>query len=219
MIDYERARETMVDNQLRTSAITDRRLLAAMGEVPREVFVPEARRSLAYVDVAHQLAGSSGRSLSQPAPFARLVQLAEIAPEETVLDVGAGTGYSAAVLARLANNVVALESDPALVEAARQNVAAVGADNVSVIEGALDAGAAEQGPYDVILIEGAVAEVPAPLLRQLKQGGRLVALVRRGPAAVANVFVRTGDDFAPRTEFNTSLPPLTIEARPDAFIF
>lgn len=219
MTDFEHARKAMVDNQLRTSAITDRRLLAAMGAVPREIFVPEARRSLAYIDEAHKLPGPSGRSLAAPAPFARLVQLADIEADDIVLDVGTGTGYSAAVLARLAASVVALESDPALLQSARDNLKQVGVENVALIEAPLDAGAPKQGPYDAIILEGAVREVPEKLLKQLKEGGRLVALIRTGATAVANVYVRTGDDFAPRAEFNTSLPPLTPERPPDTFVF
>lgn len=219
MIDFERARKAMVDNQLRTSAITDRRLLGAMGEIPREQFVPEARRSLAYIDEAHRLPGGSARALPPPAPFAQLVQLAGVGPTDTVLDVGTGNGYSAAVLARLAGTVVALESDAGLAAEARANLAAVGAGTVEVIEGPLDAGASRKGPYDAIVIEGAVAAVPDKLFGQLREGGRLVALIRSGATAVAHVFVRSGDDFAGRATFNTTLPPLTREEPASTFVF
>jgi protein-L-isoaspartate(D-aspartate) O-methyltransferase len=219
MTDYERARTLMVDNQLRTSAVTDRRLLAAMGAVPRELFVPEARRSVAYIDEAHALLGPSGRSLPAPAPFARLVQLAALDADDLVLDVGAGNGYSTAVLARLAGKVVAVESDPTLAKAAKDNLAALGVASATVVEAPLDAGAPKQGPYDAIILEGAVAEVPEKLLKQLKQGGRLVALIRRGGTSVANLFVRFGDEFAPRAEFDISLPPLTREPPVEAFVF
>ena len=219
MTDFERARKAMVDNQLRTSSITDRRLLTAMGELPRERFVPETRQDLAYIDEAHRLPSPSGRSLPPPAPFARLVPLCEIGPEDTVLDVGAGNGYSSAVLARLGAKVVALESDAGLATQARENLAAVGAGSVTVVEGPLEAGAPKHAPYDVILIDGAVAEVPDKLFRQLKQGGRLVALIKKGATAVAHVYVRTGDEFAGRAEFNTSLPPLQQEQPAEKFVF
>jgi protein-L-isoaspartate(D-aspartate) O-methyltransferase len=219
MIDFERARKAMVDNQLRTSAITDRRLLAAMGQVPREIFVPEPRRSLAYIDEAHVLPGPAHRALPPPAPFAQLVQLGTIGPEDSVLDVGAGNGYSSAVLAQLAGRVIALESDVGLAAEARENLAAVGAHTVTVIEGPLDAGAPEQGPYDAILIEGAVREVPHKLFDQLKQGGRLVALIKQRGTPVAHVFVRSGDEFAGRAAFNANLPPLRQEPPAEEFVF
>ena len=219
MTDYVRARKAMVDNQLLTSGITDRRILAAMGDVPRELFVPAARAPLAYFDEAHALQGPSGRSLAAPAPFGKLVQLAAVTSGESVLDVGIGTGYSAAVLARLAGKVVALESDGHLAAAARATLSQLGAGAVSVVEGPLEAGVAKHGPYDVIIIEGAVSEVPAKLFSQLKEGGRLVALVRTGAAAVANLFVRSGNDFAARPEFNTTMPPLTSERPAETFVF
>jgi protein-L-isoaspartate(D-aspartate) O-methyltransferase len=208
-----------VDNQLRTSSITDRRLLGAMGELPRELFVPESRRSLAYIDETHVLPGGSGRALPAPAPFARLVQLAQIGPQDTVLDVGTGSGYSAAVLAQLARKVVALESDASLAAAARENLKSLGIANVEVIEGALDAGAPKHGPFDAIVVEGAVTAVSQRLFGQLKEGGRLVALIRKGSTAVANVYVRSGDEFAARAEFDANLPPLTREAPGDGFVF
>lgn len=219
MTDFAHARRTMVDNQLLTGGVIDRRILSAMGEVPREVFVPDARRGLAYIDDSHALPGPSGRAIPAPTPFGRLVQLAEVDKTDSVLDVGTGTGYSAAVLSHLAGSVCALESDAALVAAARENVEQVGAENVTVVQGGLFDGAPGHAPFDVIVLEGAVADVPNALLAQLKEGGRLVAIVRRGASSVANVFVRQGDEFAPRVEFNATMPPLLREAPADTFVF
>ena len=221
MTDFAAARQKMVDNQLRTSAITDRRVLAVMAQVPREVFVPEERRELSYIDEAHRLPSSDGVAhyLAAPAPFARLVQLARIESDDRVLDVGCGTGYSAAVLAGLAAQVVATESDTGLAGTARAQLAALGLGNVEVVEAPADAGARDRGPFDVIVLEGAVNDVPAPLLAQLADGGRLVALLRRGASAVAHLYVRSGDDVAGRPQFNTTLPPLPMAPRPSEFVF
>lgn len=219
MIDFDRARRAMVDNQLRTTGVTDRRILGVMGQVPREIFVPEHRQVLAYADSPHELPGPSGRSLPPPVPFALMLQLASIGPQDSVLDVGTGTGYSAAVISRLAGSVTALESDEELLAAAHANLAAVEAPNVTLMRGQLLGGAPKQGPFDVILVEGTVDEVPDALLRQLKEGGRLVALVRTGAAAAANVFVRHGTEFSPRVEFNATMPPLVRQQRPETFVF
>ncbi len=217
MADFATARRRMVDNQLRTSNVTDRRILTAMDEVPRERFIPEARQALAYVDAAHDL--GAGRSLAAPAPFAKLVQLAEIGPADVVLDVGAGSGYSTAVLARLAAQVTGLESDPALAGQARALLAGLGAANAAVAEGALDGAGQPHGTYDAIIFEGAVASVPEPFFALLKEGGRLVALVRHNGAGVAHVYVKSGGRVASRAEFNTALPPLAVAPREVMFEF
>ena len=215
MMDFARARRMMVDNQLRTAGITDRRLLAALSQVPRELFVPAARRPLAYTDTTHPV--GNGRALGAPAPFARLVQLAAIDGADHVLDLGCGTGYSAAILAGLAESVVAVEPDVALAAEARATLAELGVANVSVIEGDIETAGKSSGPYDVILIEGAVPAVPEILFTQLKPDGRLVALVSLdGRPAVAHLFARSGKGIAARAEFDAQLPPL---ARPDADIF
>jgi protein-L-isoaspartate(D-aspartate) O-methyltransferase len=220
MIDFAAARKKMVENQLRTSSITDRRLLAVMAEVPRELFVPENRRDLAYIDEVHLLPAAVGRRyLPAPAPFARLVQLARIATSDKVLDVGCATGYSAAVLAALAASVVAIESEPGLAAAARANLAALSIDNVHVLESDLDAGDPAGGPYDVIMLEGLVDRVPSALLDQLAENGRLVALERQGATAVAHLYVKSARDVASRAEFNTSLPPLNALKAPPTFTF
>jgi len=220
MIDFAAARKKMVENQLRTSAITDRRLLAAMAQVPRENFVPAGRRDLAYIDEAHLLTGSgTPRYLSAPAPFGKLVQLAEVNTSDKLLDLGCTTGYSAAVLASLCDQVVAVESDPVLAAAARLNLAALGIGNAKIIEAPIESGARSEGPFDVIILEGAVDLVPDALLAQLADGGRLVALIRQGAAAAAHLFVKSGRDVASRTEFNTTLPPLPGGEAPAEFVF
>ena len=216
MTDYARARTLMVDNQLRTNGITDRRLLGVMGEVPRETFVPPARQPLAYIDEAHPL--SASRKLGPPVPFAKLIQLARIEHTDHVLDVGCGTGYSAAVIGGLALQVTAVEDDPALASAARKNLAAVGVRNASVVEGAI-APAAQQDAYDVVVVEGTLDQVPQTLLDLLKVEGRLVAYVSAsGKVPVAHLFAKSGKGIAARSDFDGRLPPLT-KSEADAFVF
>jgi protein-L-isoaspartate(D-aspartate) O-methyltransferase len=215
-MDFARARKLMVDNQLRTSGITDRRLLVAMGEVPREKFVPEVRQGLAYIDEA--LAVGGGRKLAAPAPFAKIVQLAAIEHDEKVLELGCGTGYSAAVLGRLAAEVVAVEDQPALAAKARATLGELGVDNVTVVEGVLVTAGRAHGPYDVIVLEGAVSAVPDGLLDQLKPDGRLVALIAGRGKAVAHLFAKSGKGIAASAAFDASLPPLMAPTDP-AFVF
>ena len=214
MTDYARARTLMVDNQLRTSGLPDRRLLGVMGEVPRETFVPAARQALAYIDEAHPL--NATRKLGPPVPFAKLIQLASIEHSDHVLDVGCGTGYSAAVIAALAAQVVAGEDDPALSSAAKKILTAVGAGNASVADASA---ATQQGPFDVIVVEGTLAEVPQALLDALKTEGRLVAYVgSSGKVPVAHLFAKSGKGIAARADFDGRLPPLA-KTDSDAFVF
>jgi protein-L-isoaspartate(D-aspartate) O-methyltransferase len=217
MTDFDRARKLMVDNQLRTAGITDRRLLGAMGEVPREQFVPEVRRGLAYIDEAIPVGG--GRKLGAPAPFAKLIQLAEIDHSDHVLDLGCGTGYSAAVIAQLAGTVVAVETDTALAATARTALAATGVTNVTVVEGALETSGKARGPYDVIVVEGVVEAVADALFAQLKPEGRIVALIAApGRPAVGHLFARSGKGVAALAAFDARLPPLAAK-RDDGFVF
>jgi len=217
MIDFERARKIMVDNQLRTSGITDRRVLSAMGEIPREKFVPAVRHGLAYIDGAQPL--NATRSLGAPAPFARLVQLAAIEHTDRVLDLGCATGYSSAVLSRLAASVVAVEEDPLLASAARDNLASLGITNVTVVEGAFARAASDHAPFDVAIVEGALAEVPQAFLAQLKPEGRLVALIAAaGKPPVAHLFVKSGRAVSSSAAFDARLPPLSRPADP-GFVF
>ncbi len=220
MTDYAAARTIMVDTQVRTEGVTDYRIIRAMGEVPRERFVPASARPFAYTD-ADILVKEDGhhRRLMRPATLARLIQAAEIAPTDFVLVVGCATGYSAAVIASLATAVIALESDERLASEASQTLMALGAGNLAVVTGPLEQGYPSEGPYDVIFIDGAVEEVPAALFDQLKEGGRLVAVVGYGRAAPAMVFTRTDDDIGGRAVFDAFVPALPGFAKPRAFVF
>lgn len=224
MPDYAVQRRTMVDRQVRTFDVVDHRVIMAMEAVPREPFLPVSQRPFAYSDaevvVKPPLPGRDpGRELMTPAAFARLLQLATIRPDEIVLDVGCATGYSAAVLARLANSVVALEADADLAAAAMTTLIDLGVDNAAVVTHPLHEGYPSEAPYDVIVLEGAVEEVPDALLRQLKDGGRLVAIVGHGLAASGRLFTRTGDEFGDRAAFNAPAPPLPGFQRRPAFAF
>jgi len=217
MSEFERARRFMVDNQLRTSNITDRRILSVMGRVPRERFVPPARQDIAYIDDSHRFGGQSNRAMLAPAPFAKLIQLAEIEPQDTILDIGSASGYSVAVLADLGKQVTGVESDPELVAKANANLAALDITNARVVEGSFSA--PPSGVFDVIVIEGAVEAVPETLFAGLAEGGRLVALLQMGATAVANIYVKSGQSVAGRATFNSSAPLLEIEARESEFVF
>ena len=204
--DFAGLRTKMVDGQVRTTDVTSLDLLDALLAVPREEFVPAARKSLAYIDEDLEIAPA--RYLMEPSPFARLVQLAAIKPGDFVLDIGAGTGYSSAVLSKLAGAVVALEEDAALAARAQGVLSNLGYDTVAVVEGPLREGYAAQGPYDVILIEGAVQSVPDEIIAQLKDDGRLVVVEGVGNAGVARLYVKQGGVTSPRRAFNAAVRPL-----------
>ncbi len=212
MPNFDDLRTKMVDNQLRTTDVTEKPLLQAFLDVPREKFVPDARLPLAYIDddvlVLPATLSTGARYLMQPSPFAKLVQLANIQPDDVVLDVGSATGYSAAVLSRIAGSVIALESDETLAKQASGTLSNLGFDNVVVVNGPLVKGYPSEAPYDVVIIEGSVDQVPGTLFDQLKDGGRLAVVVGAGNAGKAMLYGKNDGIVSGRRAFNSAVKPL-----------
>jgi protein-L-isoaspartate(D-aspartate) O-methyltransferase len=222
MIDFAAARRMMVDGQVRTSDVTDLRLIEVMRELPRERFVPETKTALAYLDLDIPLTegeGAPGRRLLKPMVLAKLIQAAEIHGHDHVLDVGCATGYSSAILGELAGSVLALEQDPSLARLAEKALRAEGAANITVVVGTLTEGWPAGAPYDVILLNGATEVAPKALLGQLKDGGRLVCVQGRAPAAKAMLFRAFGQEVSGRPIFDAGAPLLPGFAEPATFVF
>jgi protein-L-isoaspartate(D-aspartate) O-methyltransferase len=215
-MDYKAARHMMVEAQLRTNRVINPGLIEALESVPREIFVPKQMAGGAYVDGPVPL--GNGRALMEPMVFGRMAQIAEIQSTDVVLDVGCGSGYSAAVLSHLASTVVALESDSELAGRASAALATLGVDNVAVVTGALQDGDAGHGPYDVIIIEGQIPAVPAKLLNQLAEGGRLLAVVDNGAGpGRATLYSRFGGVVSHRVVFDATAGRLPGFVAPAGF--
>lgn len=223
MIDFVELRRGMVDGQVRPNDVTDHRIVGAMLDIPREKFVPADLKSLAYIDddlLIHPASGSSpARYLMEPMMIARLVQLADVDEKDHVLAIGAGTGYGAAVLGQLAQQVVALEEDADLAGRANAILSELGVGNVAVMQGPLAAGWAAEADYDLILIEGGVEVIPDRLFAQLKEGGRLVAVVGNGGAARATLFTKVAGQPSERIAFNAAVPALPGFQAAPRFVF
>lgn len=217
MIDFEAARAKMVDGQIRTTDVTSHSVLSAFLSVPREAFVPDHLKALAYVD--EDLHIGAGRYIMDPSPLAKLLQLAEITSADVVLEVAAGTGYVSALLSRLAGSVIALESDADLAAKAKATLANMDAQNVTVVTGALEAGYAAKAPYDVIFINGAVEQVPDALFAQLREGGRLLTVVGHGHSARATVFIKAAGAVSSTSYFNASIRQIPGFQKAAEFVF
>ena len=221
MSDFSTARQRMVDGQVRPSDVTDIRIIEAMLAIPREAFVPEAQRPLAYLDLDIDVSASGApkRFLLRPAVTAKMVQAAEIGEADNVLVVGCASGYLAALAAHLTHKVTATECDSSLAAKASANLAALALGNVTVKTAAVADGDSTNAPFDVILLNGASEIALDGLYRQLKEGGRLVgAFALAGPQRAVIVTSSHGD-FGHRALFDTAIPVLPGLERPPAFVF
>jgi len=206
MSDFTARRTMMVDTQVRPSDVTKFPIIEAMLTVPREEFVPAAQREAAYMGENVNL--GQGRVLLEPRTLAKMLDALAIAPSELVLDVGSGMGYSAAVIAYLAEAVVAVEEDEAMVAEAKEALVASGSDNAVLHAGPLAEGAPEHGPYDVIVVQGGVNAMPEPLLAQLKDGGRIAGLFMEGALGEVRIGHKRDGQISWRMSFNASAPLL-----------
>jgi protein-L-isoaspartate(D-aspartate) O-methyltransferase len=217
-MDFSFARHNMVECQLRPNKVTDNALLAAMGSLPREEFLPEALRSVAYAD--EDLCIAPGRYIMEPVVTGRLIQAAAPKPGDVALVVGGGAGYEAAVLARMVETVFVLESEAALSATAAKLYADLALDNVVAVEGALADGLPDQGPFNVILINGCVQVLPDSLMAQLAEGGHLVCVMDDGGSiGRATLVQRTPGGVSHRVLFDASVPLLEEFRKAPSFVF
>lgn len=219
MTDFALARRNMVEGQLRPNRVNNAGLLAILADLPRERFLPEALRSVAYADDDVPL--GNGRYMMEPMVLARLIQVLQPQAEDKAMVVAAGRGYGAAILACLAKSVTAVETDASMAAAARQTLADLGLAAVELVVGQAEQGAAASAPYDVILIEGAVREVPKAISDQLAEGGRLATVIAdpSGALGVAHLYVKQGGVVSGRPLFDAGSPPLPGFAPPARFTF
>jgi protein-L-isoaspartate(D-aspartate) O-methyltransferase len=221
MSGFAIARQKMVDGQVRTNDVTDTRILDAMLALPRELFVPEDRRALAYLDLDLDVSegGAAKRYMIKAQLIAKLLQAAEIAPTDKVLIVGSATGYAAALVSHLAAKVTATESDPALVAKGNQILSQLGFANVSLKAAAAPEGDPAEAPYDVIVLNGATEVLPERLFEQLAEGGRLVGVIATRRPARATIVTKSHGDAGHRALFDADAPVLPGMERVPTFIF
>jgi protein-L-isoaspartate(D-aspartate) O-methyltransferase len=216
MSDFQQRRVVMVDTQVRPSDVTKFPIIDAMLTVPRELYVPEGKREAAYMGENLELV--AGRVMLEARTLAKLLDALNIQPGELVLDLGAGLGYSTAVIARLAEAVIGVEEDATLAADAQKRLAEENVDNAHILAGPLRAGSTKHGPYDVIMIEGAVEVVPDAIVAQLKDGGRIGCLFMEGALGVARIGWKQGGTISWRFLFNASAPVLPGFAAASVFV-
>jgi len=216
-MDFAAARQNMVDCQILPNRVDDQRIVDALLKIPREKFVPDNLTGIAYVDEIVPLGGQ--RYVMEAMVVARLLQAAALNAEDVALSIGCGTGYATAVLAQIVDTVVAVEPDKGLAQKANENLAAIGLDNVAVVEGKLEDGNIDQGPYNVIFFDGAVQTVPDAICDQLAEGGRLVAIVAGERVGTAYLYSRFGGVISKREVFDAGTPLLPGFGKQKAFVF
>lgn len=217
MFDFTKARDHMVESQIRTSDVTDPAILKAFRTTPREKFVPKAKSALAYGDSHIKM--DEGRIMLRPRDFAKLIDAAEIRSSDIILDIACGRGYSTAIMAKLADTVVGLETTDEAVDKATDLLNDADISNAAIVKGDLKSGASEHGPFNVIFVNGAVTDVPKSWISQLANRGRLVCIVQNGPMGRGTVFMKSGEQVGERVVFDASAPILPGFEREAAFVF
>ena len=215
MTDYAARRTTMVDTQVRPCDVTKFPVIEAMLRVERELFVPRDKREAAYIGENVDLGGS--RVVLDPRTLGKMLDFLNIQNDELVLDIGVGLGYSSALISRLSEAVVAVEDDPDRISEAEETLGRVGADNVVLHNGALADGAAQHGPYDVIILQGAVEHIPDEILGQLKDGGRIACIFNKDALGIVKIGHKLNGKVNWRFAFNAAAPVLAGFERPKAF--
>jgi protein-L-isoaspartate(D-aspartate) O-methyltransferase len=216
-MDYAAARQHMINSQVRTNKVTDAAVIAALSALPRELFVADSHRKLAYIDRPVPI--GAGRRMMETMYLARLLQAAELDPKEKALVVGAGTGYAAAVLSRLVSRVTALESAAELAARARTILGILGIGNVTVAEGSLAEGRPSEAPFDFILLDGGAEAVPEALTGQLAVNGRLAVIMMDGSVGHGALWTRADGVVTRRDLFDGETDVLPGFARPKGFVF
>jgi len=217
MFSFAEARAHMVESQVRTNDVTDPQIQRSIGAVPRELFTPAGKKAVAYSD--DNVRTDDGRWLMRPRDFAKLIQAADIEPTDIVLDIACGRGYSTCILAALADTVVGLEDNDAMVEKATQMLAETGVMNAAVVKGELKVGASAHGPFDVIFVNGAVSSVPKSWIEQLSGGGRLAVIESAGPIGKAKIYTKVGNAVGDRVVFDAAVPTLPGFEPKSEFVF
>jgi protein-L-isoaspartate(D-aspartate) O-methyltransferase len=216
-MDLARARDMMVESQVRTADVTDARVLHAMRTLPRERFAPAQKRPLAYADLEVEVA--PGRTLMRPRDLAKLVQALAPQPQDRALEIAGATGYGAAVLAACCRHVITLDPDPDLSFGAQAALESCGVVNAKTVSTAAVDGWSEDAPYDLIMLNGSAEFVPEAWLSQLAPGGRLGVIVRQGPAGAARIYTRADGAAAFRTAFDAAPPVAPGLRKPQTFTF
>ncbi len=217
-VNLDQARFNMVEQQIRTWEVLEESVLDLLMDTPRDAFVPDRFRSMAYADIAIPLA--HGEQMMHPKVEAHALQALNIKPSDRILEIGTGSGYLTALLAKSGQHVVSVDLHDDLQHQAANNLKAHGIENVTLEQGDGLKGWPEQGPYDVIVLTGSVSELPEELKAQLNPGGRLFAVIGHPPAMTAFVFTRLGDiEWEQKALFETDLAPLVGAAKPKTFEF
>lgn len=216
MTDYTSRRTMMVDTQIRPSDVTKFPIIDAMLSVPREAFVPDHLREAAYV--GENLALGAGRVMLEPRTLAKMLDALDVQPNYVALDIGCGLGYSTAILARMCDFVVGVEDDESRAEEAQSILSRQGFDNAAVMAGPLAEGSAKSGPYDIIVVQGAVEDVPEALIVQLREGGRIACVFAEGSLGVVRIGHKIDGAMNWRFSFNASAPVLSGFEKPAAFV-